>query len=216
MILRMPLLAAALAAFILLSSPVSAQAPAEPNPLDPPAPAAAAEPLPDWLNYKDHYAENKSDLSQARHSLEDVLGWAEGTATDALSLPHLGLNAKLGKLKAHFTQNGWSSFGQLLRQDNLASTVQTQEVDLNTIANGEASMGAHGVSGGRYQWTVTLPVMISYSRAKGNGETQQSPTQQRLLQVIAVRGPLTADSLHNSGLLIDSIRLLAAPATGAK
>ena len=206
--IKTPSIAALLVTALLALAPQAAVAgdAGEANPLNPPPPAAAAEKLPDWLAYQPQAA----NMHQAHRSQEEIIAWAQEHVTDALTLPHAALNDKFRALRASFSDAGWAQYAQVLQQGGFTNAVQTQNLDLGAVADGEARVTAEGDNGQTYQWVVALPVMLTYSRSG-----QQSPSQKMTLTATVARtAALPAEDSTINDLEIAGLQLGAAlPAT---
>ncbi len=192
------------AAFYAL--PVQAQT-APPLTLEGPAQVAPADPLPAWLGYQDPYNKKNADLSQAHLSNSDIEEWAQAHVTDALTLAAKDANAKITTLRPLFTEAGWASYSQALGQLKSADILRTQQRDITTIANGEATVTSGSAQGAHYRWQVTLPVMQSYTAA--TAAPVQSSGQITLNVGIIRATTATADKAgeqpQHTDLRIDSI-----------
>lgn len=177
-------------------------------PADPATATAPVAPLPDWLTYQDPYKAAAADPRQAHMANADISLWAQERVTDALTLPHQGLEEKVAALRTTFTDKGWSEYGQVLSAGDRITAVR-QGQDLATVANGEAQVIANGENNGHYRWRLSIPVMQAYGRGTG-GTTQQTAGQMHTLIVDIMRVSSTDSAAAGSDLRIDGMRLAEA------
>ena len=180
-------------------------------------PAAAAEPLPDWMKFNDPYGKKQVDLSKAHLANEEIESWTQERVTDALSFDPTTVSTKVPGLRPLFTDAGWASYAQLIGQLKVVDTVRTQQLTLSTIADGTANVVNTSDASGQFRWQITLPVMQSLASQGGTPRNSGNHT----LNIVVVRAAApVADTageqpLHND-LKIDSIGLMNAAAGAAQ
>jgi hypothetical protein len=159
------------------------------NVLAPPDPPATGGPKPDWMQYQSPYAGTENDVSAANHTSEEILSWGSRAVADALTFQPQDFTGQIKGMQKYFIQSGWGDFAGYLKESQLLGVAQSGKYTINTIANGVPMIVDSGATGGVWQWTVTVPVMISVSAADAQGVLQPVSNRKARVRMIISRVP---------------------------
>lgn len=94
-----------------------------------------------------------------------VIQWSELVVRSAYNLNFSSYEEQLKKTSPYFTEAGWQSFNDALKNSGLLDTVIAKKLYLTAVINGDPVIVNRYVKDGRFNWEVQLPVLISYTSA---------------------------------------------------
>ncbi|MCL9683915.1 DotI/IcmL family type IV secretion protein [Legionella maioricensis] len=91
-----------------------------------------------------------------------VLTWAEKAATQAFDFDPTSLDTQMQKLKACFTDQGWTGFSSALEKSGNLDAIKTQKLTVSSQLDGQAQV----TEAKDNQWKITLPLQVVYQNDK--------------------------------------------------
>jgi len=116
-----------------------------------------------------------------------LLQWTQNTIVSAFTFNFANYNQVFDSVKKSFTDNGWKEFNDFLTNSKLLDQVTNKELFVSAIASQKPTIISEGDIKGRYAWSISLPIMVSYSPK--DGADQQPQTQPFTVSVVVVRVP---------------------------
>jgi intracellular multiplication protein IcmL len=101
-------------------------------------------------------------LDQPNLSSPALLSWAAQAATETMTFGFSDYRRRLQESSRHFTKQGWAAFSKELADIKLIETVESQYLLTTAIPAAAPQIIEERIVGGRYQWIVQLPLIITY------------------------------------------------------
>lgn len=122
-------------------------------------------------------------LNQPNLSSPALMSWVAQASTEVMTFGFNDYRRRLQESSRNFTRRGWESFTQALQRSRIIEMVEANQQVLSAAPRGAPVLLSEGLVNGRYQWTVQLPLIVTYV----SGSQQR---QDRLLvTVVIVRVP---------------------------
>lgn len=122
-------------------------------------------------------------LDQPNLSDPALLSWVAQAATETMTFGFADYRRRLQESSRHFTKSGWAEFASELSRIKLIEQIEENYQIVTAAPAAAPIIQEKTVRGGRYQWVVTLPLVLSY-------ESQGSKrTDQWLVKLVVVRVP---------------------------
>jgi hypothetical protein len=161
---------------------------------------AQQEPQPDWMQYKNPYAGEQTDITKAHRSNAEILAWSSKAVAEALSFPAGTFDARVKGLQPYFVKAGWISYADYLRRMNLLDVARGGKYAIVTAADGDPMLANDGAMSGAWHWEVSVPVIISITQADASGAARTVSSSKSRIDILASRVP--ADGVD--GIAIES------------
>lgn len=101
-------------------------------------------------------------LDQPNLSDPALLSWAAQAATETMTFGFSDYRRRLQEASRHFTKQGWAAFSKELADIKLIETVESQYLLTTAIPSAAPQILEERIVGGRYQWVVQIPLIITY------------------------------------------------------
>lgn len=121
-------------------------------------------------------------LSEPNLSRPALLSWASQAATETLTFGFNDYRRRLQEASRHFTRPGWSSFVKALQDSGIIEAVETNRQVVSAAPRAAPTILSEGMVGGRYQWAVEMPMMVTYLF----GQQQRSVSMNVRLVIVRV------------------------------
>ncbi|HEY8190631.1 MAG TPA: type IVB secretion system apparatus protein IcmL/DotI [Micavibrio sp.] len=122
-------------------------------------------------------------LDQPNLSAPALMSWVAQSATEVMTFGFNDYRRRLQEASRNFTRRGWESFTQALDRSRIIEMVEANQQVITAAPQGAPVLQSEGLVNGRYQWTVQIPMIVTY----------QSGTKTRsdrlLITVVVVRTP---------------------------
>ena len=122
-------------------------------------------------------------LDQPNLSAPALMSWVAQSATEVMTFGFNDYRRRLQEASRNFTRRGWESFTQALDRSRIIEMVEANQQVITAAPQGAPVLQSEGLVNGRYQWTVQIPMIVTY----------QSGTKTRsdklLVTVVVVRTP---------------------------
>lgn len=112
-----------------------------------------------------------------------LMSWVAQATTETMTFGFHDYRRRLQESSRHFTRAGWKSFTDALESSRIIETVKARQQVVTAVPRSAPILIAEGLVGGRYQWTVQLPLQVTYQ--SGN---KTSPSS-FLVTLVIVRVP---------------------------
>lgn len=124
-----------------------------------------------------------TSLSEPNMSVPALVSWAAQAATEVMTFNFNDYRRRLQESSRNFTRRGWESFTQALQKSRLIERVEANEQIVFAAPQGAPVLESEGVVGGRYQWRIQFPLVVTYQA--GNRVRNDS----LLVTLVVVRVP---------------------------
>ncbi|RUQ91495.1 DotI/IcmL family type IV secretion protein [Legionella septentrionalis] len=140
-------------------NPVPAQAPAtsaqSPQPTTPPP--ANTVPPENTINCQYRIPAENTNINEAL-----LTTWAEKAVVQSFDLDAATLESQLNELQPCFTEQGWQSFNEALKESGNINAIKSQNLTVSSHINGTTTISAVKEN----QWKATVPVQVVYQNTK--------------------------------------------------
>lgn len=101
-------------------------------------------------------------LDQPNLSAPALMSWVAQSSTEVMTFGFNDYRRRLQESSRNFTRRGWESFTQALQRSRIIEMVEANQQVLSAAPRGAPVMQSEGLVNGRYQWTVQLPMVVTY------------------------------------------------------
>ena len=133
-------------------------------------------------------------LDQPNLPISYFLTWAALAVSDAMVFGFNDYKMRLSLASDYFTEDGWKNFSDALKRSRLIEMVEVNQQIITAAPKGAPILQSQGVVGGRYQWVVEIPLILTY---RSGAKTSNVGL---LVTAIIVRSD---DPKHSYGIGID-------------
>lgn len=122
-------------------------------------------------------------LNEPNLSTPALTSWAAQAATEVMTFGFHDYRRRLQESSRNFTRTGWDSFTKAMDRARIIQLVEAQQQVVTAAPESAPIVVSEGVSMGRYQWMVQMPLIVNYQSAGGQR------TDKLLIQMLIVRVP---------------------------
>lgn len=122
-------------------------------------------------------------LIQPNLSSPALMSWVAQSATEVMTFGFNDYRRRLQEASRNFTPKGWESFTKALQTARIIESIQKNSQVITAAPRGAPILESEGVVGGRYQWVVQIPLILSY---QSGGKTR---TAHWMVTLVVVRVP---------------------------
>lgn len=122
-------------------------------------------------------------LSDPNLSTPALMSWVAQASTEVMTFGFNDYRRRLQEASRNFTRRGWESFTVALQKSRIIEMVEANQQVVTAAPRGAPILQSEGVFGGRYQWVIQLPLIVTYQ--SGN-RTNVTPL---LVTLVVVRVP---------------------------
>lgn len=122
-------------------------------------------------------------LDQPNLSSPALMSWVAQSATEVMTFGFNDYRRRLQEASRNFTRRGWESFTQALDRSRIIEMVEANQQVLTAAPQGAPILQSEGLINGRYQWTVQVPMIVTYQSGA------KTRTDHLLVTVVVVRTP---------------------------
>ena len=154
---------------------------------------------------------NSSNLDQPHRNQKQIIEWASGIVSLAMTIQPATWDSDFAKISAHFTPYAATEYKDYLQKSNIMTILTSNNMRLQAVSSDEGVILKEGALSGTYHWLVQIPLMTSfYSLATQEIDTKEtSQTQSFSVQVQVGRVP--AKDSADIGLVVERWAISAAP-----
>ncbi len=91
-----------------------------------------------------------------------VVTWSEKAVVQAFDFAPASVDAQMQKLKACFTEQGWTGFNSALEKSGNLEAIKTQKLTVSSQIDGQPQV----TEAKENQWKITLPLQVVYQNDK--------------------------------------------------
>jgi len=102
-------------------------------------------------------------LIQPNLSTPALLSWVAQATTETMTFGFNDYRRRLQESSRHFTRRGWDSFTTALQRGRIIESIEGQDQVISAAPRGAPVVQSEGVYGGRYQWVVQIPMILTYT-----------------------------------------------------
>lgn len=107
-------------------------------------------------------------LDMPNQSDSAVIQWATQAAIASYTYNFVNYQNELKAASRYYTRNGWSQFLAALKESQSLEIVKSKKLIVSAVAAKAPVILQKGLLGGRYQWRIQVPVLVSYQSASEN------------------------------------------------
>lgn len=122
-------------------------------------------------------------LSEPNLSTPALMSWVAQAATEVMTFGFNDYRRRLQESSRNFTRRGWESFTQALQKSRIIEMVEVNQQVVTAAPRGAPILQSEGLVGGRYQWVVQLPLVLTYQSGA------RTKSDSLLVTVVIVRVP---------------------------
>lgn len=122
-------------------------------------------------------------LNEPNLSTPALTSWAAQAATEVMTFGFHDYRRRLQESSRNFTRTGWDSFTKALEKARIIEIVEQQQQVVTAAPDSAPVVISEGLSFGRYQWMIEVPITINYQSTGG------SRTDRLLVRMLIVRVP---------------------------
>ena len=122
-------------------------------------------------------------LTEPNLSTPALMSWVAQASTEVMTFGFNDYRRRLQEASRNFTRRGWESFTQALQRSRIIETVEANKQVVTSAPQGAPILESEGVVGGRYQWVIQIPMVLTYQ----SGSKTRSDSL--LVTVVVVRLP---------------------------
>lgn len=122
-------------------------------------------------------------LSEPNLSTPALMSWVAQSATEVMTFGFHDYKRRLQEASRNFTRRGWESFTQALQRSRIIEVIEANQQVVTAAPQGAPILQSEGIVQGRYQWTVQLPLVLTY---QSGSKTRSDPL---LVTLVIVRVP---------------------------
>lgn len=101
-------------------------------------------------------------LAQPNLSSPALMSWVAQSATEVMTFGFNDYRRRLQESSRNFTPKGWESFTKALQAARLIESIQENSQVITAAPRGAPILESEGIVGGRYQWVVQIPMVLTY------------------------------------------------------
>ncbi len=110
-------------------------------------------------------------LTEPNLSTPALMSWVAQAATETMTFGFNDYRRRLQESSRNFTKRGWDSFTQALQRSRIIEMVEESQQVVTAAPQGAPILQSEGDVGGRYQWVVQIPLVVTYqSGAKSRSD----------------------------------------------
>lgn len=101
-------------------------------------------------------------LNEPNLSTPALMSWVAQASTEVMTFGFSDYRRRLQEASRNFTRRGWESFTQALQKSRIIEMVNENQQVVTAAPQSAPVLKSEGVVGGRYQWVVQLPLVLTY------------------------------------------------------
>lgn len=101
-------------------------------------------------------------LSEPNLSVPALMSWSAQAATEVMTFGFNDYKRRLQEASRNFTRSGWASFTTALEKSRIIEMVEANQQVVSAAPSSAPVLISEGLSKGRYQWQVQVPLVITY------------------------------------------------------
>lgn len=122
-------------------------------------------------------------LSEPNLSTPALMSWVAQATTEVMTFGFNDYRRRLQESSKNFTRTGWQSFTAALQQSRIIEMVEASQQVVTAAPQGAPILQSEGLSGGRYQWVIQIPLVLTYQSGS------RTRTDNLLITLVVVRVP---------------------------
>lgn len=121
-------------------------------------------------------------LMQPNLSTPALMSWVAQSATETMTFGFNDYRRRLQESSRNFTAKGWESFTRALQTARIIESIEANSQVITAAPRGAPVLQSEGLVGGRYQWIVQIPMVLTFQ----SGSKKRSPRWMVTLVVVRV------------------------------
>lgn len=122
-------------------------------------------------------------LNEPNLSRPALMSWVAQAATETMTFGFSDYRRRLQESSRHFTKSGWAAFAKELSDIKLIESIEANYQIVTAAPAAAPIIEEETIRGGRYQWVVRVPLVLSYQ------SRESTRTDQWMVTLVVVRVP---------------------------
>lgn len=122
-------------------------------------------------------------LNEPNLSTPALMSWVAQASSEVMTFGFNDYRRRLQESSRNFTKRGWESFTLALQKSRIIEMVETNQQVITAAPAGAPILESEGVVAGRYQWTIQLPLVLTYQSGS------KTRSDNLLVSAVVVRVP---------------------------
>ena len=122
-------------------------------------------------------------LIQPNLSTPALMSWVAQAATETMTFGFNDYRRRLQESSRNFTAKGWESFTKAMQSARIIEALEENQQVITAAPRGAPVLQSEGLSGGRYQWIVQIPMILTFQSGS------QTRSARWMVTLVVVRVP---------------------------
>lgn len=122
-------------------------------------------------------------LHEPNLSTPALMSWVAQSTTEVMTFGFNDFRRRLQESSRNFTKVGWESFTKAMQEARIIEMIEANQQVITAAPQGAPILQSEGLSNGRYQWIIQIPIVLSYQSGA------KSKSSSLLVTVVVVRVP---------------------------
>lgn len=122
-------------------------------------------------------------LAEPNLSSPALMSWAAQASTEVMTFGFNDYRRRMQEASRNFTRKGWESFTKALEGSRIVDMVEANQQVVTAAPRGAPVLLEEGLVKGRYQWTIQIPMVVTYMSGT------KSRNDQLMVTLVVVRVP---------------------------
>lgn len=101
-------------------------------------------------------------LNQPNLSTPAIMSWVAQATTEVMTFGFNDYRRRLQEASRNFTRQGWESFTSALQRSEIVEMMEVNRQVVTAAPQGAPILQSEGLFGGRYQWVIQIPLVVTY------------------------------------------------------
>ncbi len=122
-------------------------------------------------------------LNEPNLSTPALMSWVAQASTEVMTFGFNDYRRRLQESSRNFTRRGWEDFIQAMQKSRIIEMLEANQQVITAAPTGAPILESEGLVAGRYQWTIQLPLILTFQ----SGDRKRSSNY--IVTIVVVRVP---------------------------
>lgn len=122
-------------------------------------------------------------LNEPNLSTPALMSWVAQASTEVMTFGFNDYRRRLQESSRNFTKRGWEDFIQAMQKSRIIEMLEANQQVITAAPTGAPILESEGLVAGRYQWTIQLPMTLTFQ----SGDRRTS--SEYIVTIVVVRIP---------------------------
>lgn len=146
---------------------------------------------------------NAIPLERRHRNASQISEWLMTSTSEIMSFKGGPMQKQLAEKRPYFSPSGYQAFLDLLRQNNVLSALEGENVQVNTYVENMPLLLNEGPLEGRYRWLYEVPVVMTFLDRGTRTYKDAQPVNTKMILKIQVGRVSESENEHN--ILVERI-----------